>query len=109
MHVWHRLLNPSLLKLLSLCLAALNICNERPDDICSDLPLVAYVKRPVAGNVKDDQLVALRLGEAADLAGDASVGSREEAERHGVNTFARFDVVLLSYLLQSCTRSVVGS
>merc|ERR1719161_2579937 len=108
-HDRHRVLSGSLLKLLPLCLAAVDICDERPNGICGDCCLVADVESTVAGDVNDDQLVALRLGEAANLADDTSVGSQKEAKRHGINALARFDVVLLSYLLHSCSRALVGS
>merc|ERR1712216_227604 len=106
---WHRVLSRSLLKLLPLCLATVDICNERPNGICVDLCRVACVESTVAGDVDDDQLVALRLGEAAKLAGDTSVGSRKEAKWHGIDVLAGFVVVVLSYLLHSCTHGAVGA
>merc|ERR1712139_195441 len=62
----------SLLQLLPLHLSCQSIAYEAFDALHSDLLIVVHIKRTVARNIEQDQLVAIDGGELAQLVGDAA-------------------------------------
>merc|ERR1712118_119755 len=78
----------SLLQLLPLDFSSQSVAYKAFDALHTDLLLVVHVKCTVAGNIEQDQLVAIDGSELAQLVSDVACRGRKEAQWHGIDLLA---------------------